>query len=63
MSEHCFGIKPERLGGNGTRKCGAVLWRCKKCGAVGCLIDGCTQQKFHNGRCMKCGHCSKEIVK
>lgn len=39
--------------------CGMSLFRCKKCGSVGCKQPGdhqCTNQAFTGtGRCYKCG--------
>lgn len=37
------------------RICGSLLYKCKNCGAVGCHINGCKNQKFRNGTCMACG--------
>ena len=44
---------PPRLG-----TCGSLVYKCKKCGSVGCdqLSDGkCTNQNFTSGKCMSCG--------
>lgn len=38
--------------------CGSTLYRCKKCGNVGCekgRIDECSNQGFRAGKCLKCG--------
>lgn len=48
---------------NGTR-CGAVIYRCKKCGSVGCCTEGCTNQAFKSGSqiCHQCGSNLKDSV-
>lgn len=37
--------------------CNGLLYRCKKCGGVGCDRGGdeCTNQGFKSGKCKKCG--------
>ena len=36
--------------------CYGWIWRCNKCGNIGCSRDGCSTQRFYNGgRCMCCG--------
>ena len=35
--------------------CGGSLYRCKKCGAVGCSTSSCGNQNFNSQVCMKCG--------
>lgn len=37
------------------RICGSLLYKCKNCGAVGCHINGCRNQKFKSGICTSCG--------
>lgn len=45
---------------DGTRKagftCTNMLYRCKKCGAVGCQRKNCTNYNFDGSRCLKCGN-------
>jgi len=39
-------------------KCAAPLYRCKKCGNVGCSYGAknyCTKQAFLNSSCLRCG--------
>lgn len=39
--------------------CAGTIWKCKKCGAIGCeqfQIGSCTNQGFRVGKCLKCGH-------
>ena len=52
---------------SGTTKCGMMLYRCKKCGAVGCEqgTEGkCSNQTFKSGKCLKCGQvASKEVFR
>jgi hypothetical protein len=41
-----------------SHKCSSVLYRCKKCGNVGCdqgQPGHCTNQGFRVGKCQKCG--------
>jgi hypothetical protein len=46
---------------DGTRekhRCASTLYRCKKCGIVGCAQGrqgACTSQAFAAGKCVKCG--------
>jgi hypothetical protein len=38
--------------------CSSILYRCKKCGNVGCdqgTMGKCTNQGFQSGKCLKCG--------
>lgn len=38
--------------------CGRTLYRCKKCGNVGCdqvQVGKCTNQAFSGSKCLKCG--------
>lgn len=46
-------------------KCINNLYRCKKCGNVGCaMLPECSNQGFKLGKCVKCGAVSQsEIVK
>ena len=46
----------------GFGKCYSQLWKCEKCGKIGCTRDGCRNQQFKNGRCMSCGHVRKKTV-
>lgn len=39
----------------GTRHNGGLVYRCPKCGSIGCTASGCTNQNFQSSRCMKCG--------
>ena len=32
-----------------------LLYKCPKCGSVGCNASGCSGQNFQSNRCMKCG--------
>jgi len=43
-------------------RCGNTVYKCNKCGTVGCSNNGCTNQNFDNGRCMKCGGTDKSSV-
>jgi hypothetical protein len=47
------------------RRCVLLLFRCKKCGNVGChqTKKVCTSQGFVGGKCMKCGSSNKEQFK
>jgi DNA-directed RNA polymerase subunit RPC12/RpoP len=38
-----------------TQLCGAILYKCSKCGAVGYDKKGCSNQKFDGSRCLLCG--------
>ena len=54
---HCRGTHRHR------HTCNNLLYRCKKCHAVGCdQRDGaeCTNQNFQQGKCNKCGETEKE---
>ncbi len=44
----CGGQKP-------TGNCHSIIYKCTKCGAVGCKTKGCTNQKFDAGKCLCCG--------
>ena len=44
----CQGIR------NGS-KCERAIYRCKKCGSVGCVSEGCSSKNFDGYKCMKCG--------
>jgi len=51
-------------GKRGTGKCGSMLYRCKSCGNVGCVNEGCTNVGFKGGsRCVKCGKFDKELFR
>lgn len=47
----CGGMKD-----NGKNKCNSIVYRCSKCGTVGCKTQGCTNQKFNFGKCVVCGN-------
>ena len=58
MSSACHGSVP-----NKSNICGSLVFRCTKCGAVGCTKNGCSNQKFKDGQCMSCGsHGTKKEV-
>jgi len=44
-------------------KCGETIYRCNKCGAVGCQND-CRNQNFKQGTasCLKCGSQNKSSI-
>lgn len=45
--------------------CGGFLYRCKKCGNVGCDPGSrglCTNQGFAGGVCMKCGTQGQKVI-
>jgi DNA-directed RNA polymerase subunit RPC12/RpoP len=43
-------------------RCGTTsLFRCKKCGHVGCAQVGCSNQAFDSYKCMRCGTPSSRI--
>lgn len=42
--------------------CYGTVYKCKKCGSVGCGNQGCRNQNFEYGRCMKCGSTDKASV-
>lgn len=45
------------------RNCLKTLYRCKKCGNIGCdrsKLDECTNQAFRLGRCLRCGSSGKK---
>ena len=49
----CPGRKPPR-----NLQCLATLWRCRKCGNVGCdqpPMSQCSNQAFRLGVCARCG--------
>jgi DNA-directed RNA polymerase subunit RPC12/RpoP len=47
----CPGIKSST-----NSKCGTYsIYRCKKCGHVGCANNGCTNQAFSSYQCLRCG--------
>lgn len=53
-------------GKRGSSTCSGIVYRCKKCGNVGCdrgRAGECTSQGFKSGRCTKCGAVQKETVK
>jgi hypothetical protein len=50
-------------GKRGGIRCGAPLWRCRKCLNVGCMARGCTNQGFSGGRCLRCGSANKEHLR
>jgi len=41
-------------------KCGNPLYRCKKCGSLGCGNKDCPNQISENGHCKKCGNWGME---
>lgn len=50
----CPGSRTDRNGSH----CNGGLYRCKKCGNVGCdqgVKGRCSNQAFHNAKCLKCG--------
>lgn len=51
---------------HGTKKnnssCTGSLYKCKKCGSVGCSNQDCSNYNFHNGSCMKCGSTDKSSI-
>jgi hypothetical protein len=54
---HCRGRHKDRYA------CNSVVYRCKKCNAVGCdqrEAAECTSQNFQRGKCSKCGATDKE---
>lgn len=47
-------------------QCGMTLYRCKKCGNVGCAQaqrGKCTNQAFASSKCLRCGSTQKEIFR
>jgi len=45
--------------------CNSSIYKCKKCGNVGCNQPSegdCSQQGFRNGSCVKCGSGDKQSV-
>lgn len=42
-------------GRKGSGSHGGLVYRCTKCGSVGCVDSGCTNRNFNGSRCMKCG--------
>lgn len=57
MSAVCFMKKP-----NG-QNCGSMVYRCAKCGAAGCMRDGCRNQNWVNLHCICCGSMQREPVR
>lgn len=50
----------------GSFRCLDTLYKCKKCGSVGCGVnnDDCLNKTFDKvGRCLKCGSWDKEEVR
>jgi hypothetical protein len=46
--------------------CNKTLYRCKKCGNVGCDYSNfgeCTNQGFQSGKCLKCGAYDRETFR
>jgi hypothetical protein len=46
-------------------RCDATIYRCKKCGQVGCdkpREGDCSNQLFANGRCLRCNSFSTREV-
>lgn len=39
------------------------LVKCKKCGALGCDNDGCSNQVIKLSKCLKCGHNQYETLR
>lgn len=50
MSSVCHGKVP-----NKSMICAGLVFKCTKCGAVGCKTKDCSNQKFNNGQCVVCG--------
>lgn len=49
-------VCPGKVGGRIGQHAGSVF-RCSKCGAVGCREERCTNHNFTgSGRCNRCGH-------
>ena len=46
----------------GGSQCQATLYRCAKCGNVGCTKAGCSNQGFRDGNCVKCGSGNKSFA-
>jgi len=49
---------PSCPGKRDNHTCNSTLYRCKKCGNVGCdqsQPGKCTNQGFRSGKCLKCG--------
>ena len=42
--------------------CQTTLYRCAKCGHVGCTKPGCSNQGFRNGNWGRCGHGNKSFA-
>jgi len=45
-------------------RCSNKIYRCKKCGNIGCSLNGCANQAFRGGPggpCLKCGSYDKEL--
>jgi len=54
---HCRGHHKHR------HTCNSIVYRCKKCGAVGCDQrdkGDCNNQNFQHGKCNKCDGMEKE---
>ncbi len=53
----CRGTKTDSRDHRST-PCGTQLYRCNKCGSIGCSYSGhtvtCTAQGFNGGACLKC---------
>jgi hypothetical protein len=55
---------PRCKGKKGKLDCIQSVYRCKKCGAVGCPSEGCSNQNWdYLRRCKKCGDQHREEVR
>lgn len=57
MSAFCFMKKP-----NG-QSYGSIMYRCPKCGAIGCIREGRRNQNWVNYRCVRYDGMKREILK
>ncbi len=39
---------------------GQGVYKCKRCGTVGCDSNGCTNRNFWAGECLKCGRSTSQ---
>ena len=52
MIKKCTG---QRRQGRSAVPCNSLVYRCEKCGAVGCRNNDCSSQNFKpDGKCMEC---------
>ena len=49
-------------GKKGSSTCYSSVYKCGKCGSVGCSVKGCTNQNFESIKCLRCGQYDRKSV-